>query len=249
MRIRTIGTMAIIGAAVLFRPFDAEACSCGGTIPTSIALRWADAVFLGTVSRVERPQPISHVNTDGSVTVEINAQPTSTIFDPSRVFRGPAVPQVAVVGHNSSCDKSFEPGEVWLVYGHDAVGGIEIDPCSRTRLGSETAQDLAYLEGIESGRQQGIVYGDVLRRKSSPAGKTGLYVLLEPVHVVAAMGSRRFVATSERWGPYQLVLPAGDFDIWVERNDTPVSTNVSVHVEHGADLRLQLVVEYPDNDR
>jgi hypothetical protein len=55
--------------------------------------------------------------------------------------------------------------------------------------------------------------------------------------------TQKFTMTTDPWGPFELVLPPGDFQVWVERGDKPVAPKRAVHVENGADLELQLVVE------
>jgi hypothetical protein len=88
---------------------------------------------------------------------------------------------------------------------------------TRLRTEAEASQDLAYLEGLEQGRQQGIMYGDVLRRILGADGQPALQALFEPLQVIAVGAGRRLEITTDRWGPYQLVLPPGDFEIGVER--------------------------------
>ena len=89
------------------------------------------------------------------------------------------------------------------------------------------------------------MYGEVLRHRDGASGE-GLYALIEPLRVIAANASQRLSTTTERWGQFELVLPPGDFEIWVERSEKPVARLHSIHIENGADVRLRLIVEYPD---
>ena len=73
--------------------------------------------------------------------------------------------------------------------------------CSSTRRPSNArprraAQDLAYLEGREQGRPQGIVYGELHRRIAAAEGSPWLRALFEPLQVIAAGAERRFTVTS-----------------------------------------------------
>jgi hypothetical protein len=141
---------------------------------------------------------------------------------------------------------AFKQGESWLVYARVREGHVVVDKCSRTRLltDAEASLDLAYLEGLELGRQQGIVYGDVMRRLAAANGQAVLKALFEPLQVIAVGAGRRLQVTTDKWGPYQLVLPPGDFEVWVERAGSPVASKQVVHVDHGSDRRLTLVVDY-----
>jgi hypothetical protein len=245
-RIASLATLVFV--ASLWRPAVAAACGCGGTVSSSTAARSADFVFVGTVTRIDSPQPISRHNTDGSFSVDVSAAgPDLVIFDVAHVFKGPPGPQIGVARGNSSCDLPFKGGEEWLVYGHEAIGGIATDPCSRSRLSVAGPQDLAYLQGVEAGRPQGIVFGDVLRRREGPSGVT--LSAPEPLQVIAANMTQKFTVTPDRWGPFELVLPPGDFEVWVERRGKPVAPKRVVHVQNGADVKLQLVVEYSDAER
>jgi hypothetical protein len=69
-RIACLATLVFV--ASLWRPTPAAACGCGGTVSSSTAARSADVVFVGTVTRIDRPQPISRHNADGSVSVDVN---------------------------------------------------------------------------------------------------------------------------------------------------------------------------------
>jgi hypothetical protein len=246
-RIASLATLVFV--ASLWRPPVAAACGCGGTVSSSTAARSADFVFVGTVTRIDSPQPISRHNTDGSLSVDVSAAgPDFVVFDVVHVFKGPPVPQIGVVRGNTSCDLPFSTGEEWLVYGHEAIGGIATDPCSRSRLSVAATQDLVYLQGVEAGRPQGIVFGDVLRRRDGPSG-VALSALFEPLQVIAGNMTQKFSVTTDRWGPFELVLPPGDYEVWVERRGKPVAPKRVVHVQNGAAVTLQLVVEYSDAER
>jgi hypothetical protein len=127
----------------------------------------------------------------------------------------------------------------------EAIGGITAHRCLRTRLTSDASQDLVYLKGAEAKRPQKIVYGEVFRRRDGPS-EIQLHALPEPLQVVAANPTQRFTTTTERWGPFELVLPPGDFEVWVERGQKAVAPKRTVHGENGADVKLQLLVEYSD---
>ena len=101
---------------------------------------------------------------------------------------------------------------------------------------------IVYLRGAEAKRPQGIVYGE-RRRAPDRANNVG-HAVLEPLQVIAASATQKFTTTTDPWGPFQLVLPPGDFEVWVERREKPVAEKRVVHVENGADVRIQLQAEY-----
>jgi hypothetical protein len=246
MRIQSALAIVIVGFAALVRPSSAEACSCGGTVSSSTAFNGADLVFVGTVARLDGPKSWSRVNADGSISGGLSTEPPLAAFEVAHMFRGRLAQQVVVGGDGTSCDEPFKQGETWLVYARNRDGRITTDKCTRTRLRADAVQDLVYLEGLEQGRQQGIVSGDVLRRILGADGRPALQALFEPLQVIAVGVGRRLEITTDKWGPYQLVLPPGDFEIWVERAGRAVASRQTVRVAHGTDRRLALVVDYKD---
>ena len=247
MRIQVALVVVLAGVAALVRPSPAEACSCGGTLSSSAAFANADLVFVGTVTRLSGGLNFStRVNPDGSISVEPRTEPPVAIFEVAHMFRGSATPQIVVTGTGTNCDVPFKSGETWLVYARSREGTVTTNKCTRTRLRAEAPQDLAYLEGLEQGRQQGIVYGLVLRRIMSANGQPALQALSEPLQVIAAGAGHRLEIPTDQWGPFQLVLPPGDFEIWVERAGRAVAPRQAVHVDHGSDRQVNLVVEYKD---
>jgi hypothetical protein len=246
--------LGLVAATVtLWRPPSAEACSCGGgPLSTSAAARRAEIVFVGTVARIDRPKSISHSrqNADGTVRVTVGrtSEPALVVFEVAHVFKGPSAAQIAVAHDEGSCGHQFSNGERWLIYGREGIGGVTPDECSRTRLASGADEDLLYLRSAEARRLQGIIYGDVHRRRNGPGGPA-LSALFEPLQVTAANATTRFVTTTDRWGPFELVLPPGAYQVWVERAGKPVSARSAVHVERGDETRLHLIAEYPDLEK
>jgi hypothetical protein len=250
-RLAPLTTVIVFGLLAQSPP--AAACSCGGTLTSSMAAQHADAVFLGSVVRIDRAAPISHShrNADGSTTVTVESGSGIAglvVFDITHAFKGSSSPQSGVVRGNTTCDLPFRVGETWLIFGQNGIGGVTTSFCSRSRLLSEATQDVMFLRGVEAGRPQGIVYGEVLRRRNGPNG-VALSALFEPLTVTAVGETGRFNTTTDRWGPFELVLPPGYFEIWVQHGETKVSTTSAIRVEHGGDVKLQLIVEYPDTQR
>jgi hypothetical protein len=68
------------------------------------------------------------------------------------------------------------------------------------------------------------VYGDVLRRRDGPNG-VALSPLFEPLQVIAANKTQKFTTTTDRWGPFELALPLGDFVVWGERRENQLLRN------------------------
>jgi hypothetical protein len=221
----------------------AEACGCGGTGPSPASFRSSVQVFIGRVLRVDRPLPRSSKNPDGSVRVAVGSGPISSVFEVKQMFRGTAERQVVLTGYGSSCDFDFRAGETWVVYAVREAGGLTTHKCLRTRLASEATEDLKYLEGLVKGRPQGVVYGTVFQRLPNADGGFGQGALLETADVVAVGAGHRFSAKTDRWGPFQLVLPPGEYEVWVERADGVRTTSSMIRILNGDEQERSFTVE------
>ena len=152
----TLGTL-LTSALLAVVPSVAEACSCDGTIPSSVAFRTSTVVFVGTVERVDETKPWSRMNPDGSITVASDSGPRVVTFAVIRAFRGVAETRIQITGTGTNCDVPVGLEQIWLVYASEHQGGTTATACSRTRLIAQAGEDLKYLEGLAAGRQQGLV--------------------------------------------------------------------------------------------
>lgn len=242
-RARIVCGLAVVLGAGFAWPSAAHACSCIRADTSSIAIHHAELVFVGRVARVEGPKPWSRTNRDGSTSFGMTSGPSSITFEAVRPFKGALSKEIVVRG--DGCHLPFQSGETWLVYARAREGLVETGSCSRTRLLAEATQDMRFLEGLEQGRRQGVLYGDVHRRIVKD-GASVLQALFETLHIIAAGAAGRFSAPTDKWGPYQLVLPPGEYDVWAERDGRAVTPRQSVRIEHGSERRLQLAAEYTE---
>ena len=134
MRVQRVLGFVIVGLTALVLPSSAEACSCGGTISSSVAFNGADVVFVGRVARLEGPKSWSRVNADGSISGGPGTEPPVATFEVAHVFRGPHSRHVVVIGDGTSCDQPFKQGEAWLVYARTREGRVTAEKCGLTRL-------------------------------------------------------------------------------------------------------------------
>ena len=234
MRVR-VALYAVLLIAI--SPRAIEACGCDPNLPLSVHSRAAEVIFIGTVVAVN----------PGTLSPDLRtASPPTATFDVSRMFRGTKSPQFVVPGGYSTCHFIFQIGETWLVYAKQTDGGLTTYGCSGTMLRAGAAQHLVYLDNLAEGREQGIVYGNVLKRMVSPDGSppAGIGKVLDfPTRIVAVGGGRKIESVPERYGDYQLVLPVGDFELSVVTADGTVLLRHSVRIANGEDRFLNLIVD------
>jgi hypothetical protein len=112
-------------------------------------------------------------------------------------------------------------------------------------LHTEATEDLKYLDGLASGRPQGLVFGDVLHQVVGPDGQPVQRALFEVLRVIAIGTQGAFAVNTDRWGPYQLVLPPGDFKMWVERANVPVTAPLVIRIANGDERRITFSAQFP----
>jgi hypothetical protein len=215
-----IASLATLMFVAVSWPSPAAACSCGGTVPSSTAAQHADVVFLGTVTRIDSPPPQSSFQYNADGSISGGAISVGPDLVIFDVIRVFKGTQVPVIEVVNSTSSCGFP----------------------FRVGEEW-----FIYGAEAKRPQGIVYGEVLR--APDLADNVQRAVLEPLQVIAASATQKFTTTTDPWGPFQLVLPPGDFEVWVERREKPVAQKRVVHVENGADVRVRLRAEYSDGDR
>jgi hypothetical protein len=232
-----------IGTAVLIWPSKAEACGCGGTFSSLTAVKTSDLVFVGAITKAERPAPRSQRNADGSIGVG-GPGPVTATFEVAHTYLGARGQQVVITGNGTDCEVPFAEGEVWLVYARVQDNRVTTNKCTRTRLRASASSDLFYLDALEQKRPVGIVYGNVHRRITRADGQPALQGLFEPLQVVVMSDGRRTEITTDPGGAYQLALPPGGYEIWVERTGVPVGLKQSVQIADRVDQRVNLTVDY-----
>jgi hypothetical protein len=117
--------------------------------------------------------------------------------------------------------------------------------CTRTRPLSEASEDVRYLDNLTAGRPQVLVYGAVFRRIIQPDGRAARQALFEPLAIVALSARGRRSAITDQWGPYQLVLAPGDYELWVERRGQPVTARTRLSLRTGDERKLSFTADYP----
>lgn len=228
MRTRILLTAIVSISAFVWWAPTAEACACTSPAPTSAAFRSAEVVFIGTVEEVSAPQGWSTKNADGSISGGIGLTPPVATFNVTRVFRGGVDKSAIVKGNGTDCDEPFALRQVWLVYAQSRDGAMATHKCTRTRLLADAGEDVKYLEGLQQRKPLAILYGNVFHQIVGSDGRPAQQALFEPLVVVALGSGQRFAVATDKWGPYQLVLPPGDFEVWVERAGLAVTTRVRI---------------------
>jgi hypothetical protein len=236
-----VARLSVAVSALALGVERAEACTCGG--PPPITVYRTAAVFVAKVERVRLDMPFS-LSIAAWRQYLAGEGPRTAVLSVERVFRGNVAARVAVP--HGVCDVWFTAGERWLVYAHPLAdeGEFLVSACGRSRRIESAAQDLRYLEGRAKGEALGVIHGRVQHRTR---GGYGGFETVEPVDlltVVAVAGDRRTATPMLRWGVYELVLPRGRHEVWVERDGRRVSATIHVDIADGEAARGDFVTDY-----
>lgn len=150
--------MSLIAALVWGVPHAAEACSCIGKPPPSVAAERADAVIEARVDGVEGVSGTPNARGADLLRYELSV---------ARIFKGEVGASTTLVTRSSSaaCGRSFVVGKRYLIYAYRTDDGDLADTmCSRTRLLSEADEDLAAL-GAGTVPSAPAVQGDTQSRE------------------------------------------------------------------------------------
>jgi len=228
VNMRAVLLASCLAVCFIAQPWAAEACSCGGVAPSSAAFKNATAVFVGTAEAVTGGMP----------------QPAVATFVVTKAYRGAVERRAVVYGDGTSCDVAFSSGVTYLMYAQVHSGMLRTHKCTRTRPLSAAAEDLRYLDNLMAGRPQVLVHGDVFRRITERDGSPARQALFEPLEVVAKSGSERRSVITDRWGPYQIVLAPGEYELWVERGGQRVTAPEKLYLHAGDERRLSFTAEF-----
>jgi hypothetical protein len=192
--------IVLILGAILLGPAIRPAFACDCLNPGAACSEFArvDAVFAGRVLSID------------SQRIE---------FAVAEAFRGIEGQTVVLQQSGSNCDYPFKIGQEYFVYAYEGVDGgpRHASICSRTRLLSESDEDLAYARRVSAlpADARARLTGSVVRWQRSPMRHGPFRVAGVPVVLTEA--ARTFRVETDREGDFQFSgLPFGKYDVRVE---------------------------------
>ena len=196
---RHLLTGLLVTVCYLLTSPAAEACSCGGPGPACVAVRRADAVFVGRVL-------------DAGAAVR---------FGVERTVVGAPAQEITISNGPGNCGLSFKTDDRYIVYAHrdPSTGALWTNMCTRTRLLSDprARADLAYFDLMSQPSPRGaLVTGLVADATRDLAARTPGYRPLGGVEVTLAPegGGSSLSATTRDDGTFELTgVPEGTFRI------------------------------------
>lgn len=198
MRKKIIVALFTVAACVLGAG-RALGCTCVGPAPPCQAYGQASAVFVGTVTGLKTKK-----REGGSY----DFTPKVFRFSVERAFLGVSDREVEVAtgAGGGACGYNFRRGEKYLVYAHRGREGgpLSTSICSRTRPYRAAAEDLEFLNGLNSMPAGVQITGRVLReRRGGASGEQEYEGVPSATLLVAGEGQEEEVVTDAQ-GRYRL---------------------------------------------
>lgn len=196
---------------LLFSPDLVMACSCAGTPSVCGAYASAEAVFVGTVTRVENTVAKARNGRE-----RLAGQVAYVQVD--EAFKGTKEPQFIFRSYGTSCDARYEEGQRRLFYAtyNKEDKSWSIGACGRSATLQYAADDLLYLRGLPASAEKSRIAGDLKTRDQKP---------LMGVKVKLIGEGKTHEVFTDKNGIYEAYgLPAGKYVIEPE---TPLNLKLS----------------------
>ncbi|HEU4833197.1 MAG TPA: carboxypeptidase-like regulatory domain-containing protein [Pyrinomonadaceae bacterium] len=194
--------------SLLISPRLALACSCGGSPSICGSFAAAEAVFVGTITRVEQKRVKVPDAPDA-----FNAQQIAYV-QVDEAFKGAKESELIFRSYGSSCDATYIASQRWLFYAHfnKDKNEWELRDCDRSTLIEWAADDLIYLRNLAASAQTTRVSG-VLRGDSNKP--------LMGMKVKVSDGHQVYETFTDKLGVYEISgLPPGKYTIQPETPST-----------------------------
>jgi hypothetical protein len=190
-------------------PTVVNACSCSGYPTACEAYANAEAVFIGSVQRVDnKREKIGDGNTyTASQTAYVQIE---------KAFKG--VKEIPVVFHSgmSSCDPTYKEGQRWLFYAYyDKKNKVwEIRACDRSTHIESAADDLLYLQGLPDSGQKTRLSGVLEHFESDPVEYFSRIEKIIGAKVKIIGDKKSYEVYTDKNGVYEIYgLPPGQYSI------------------------------------
>lgn len=214
MRLSGLGILKTVLSVLVFTFLSlnsqiVSACTCGGHPSTCSAYSSADAVFIGTVGKV---QSSAIVGDDG------NEYPNGQAahIQVEKVFKGLKDTEVIFRTGGSSCDAFYEEGQRWLFYAYynKEHKSWSIRACDRSTLIENAADDLLYLQGLPGSALKTRISGVLEHFEDDPVKRFSRVKNLIGAKVKIIGEQKTYEVYTDKNGVYEIYgLPPGNYAV------------------------------------
>lgn len=187
---------------------------CGGYSSVCQAYWSADAVFVGSVQRVEQPPPTKDEDGEEHVSGQV------VHIQVEKAFKGMRWrTQVVFRTRGTSCDATYEEGERWLFYAHydKKTKQWGTHSCGRSSPVEYAADDLLYLQGLPASARKTRIAGELTHYEEDPVEGFKRVKNIIGARVRVKGEKRTYEVYTDRNGVYEIYgLPPGKYTVEAE---------------------------------
>ena len=187
------------------------ACSCMGYASVCLSYQSADAVFVGSVQRIELPPPRKGEDGKEYVAGQI------AYIQVEKVFKGmKQQTQVIFRTEGSSCDPTYREGERWLFYAYYDKKSKQwgIRACDRNSRVEYAADDLLYLQGLPASAQKTRIAGELVHYEDDPVEGFKRVKSIIGAKIKITGEQRTYEVYTDKNGTYEIYgLPPGKYEV------------------------------------
>jgi len=208
-----ISLIALSFALLLITPDVANGCTCSGAPTICGAYASADAVFIGSVQKVEQLEP----KKNGEQSEIFSGQIAHVQVE--RVFKGEDISEAVFHAGLTSCDPIYKEGQRWLFYAYydKKSQAWRIHACDRSTLIEKAADDLLYLQALPDSAQKTRLSGAIKHYENDAVKGFSLVENLSGVRVKVSDGQKTYEVYTDGNGVYEIYsLPPGRYSIQPE---------------------------------
>jgi hypothetical protein len=208
-----LGLMALSFGLLLITPTVANGDSCGRRPTICDSFASADAVFIGSVQKVERREP----KKNGEPGAKFSSQITQVQVE--KVFKGESISETILLSGLTSRYPILREGQQWLFYAYSDKNSQvwTIRDCDRSALVKTAADDLLYLQAAPASAQRTRLSGAFESYENDPAQGFKRSENLGGVRVKVSDGQSNHEVYTDSDGVYEIYgLPPGQYDIQPE---------------------------------
>jgi hypothetical protein len=166
------------------------------------AYKDATAVFVGQVKSIK--EMLVEIKTLGH---EVKVKHHTVTFSIKQAFKGVSGVTVEIETNEAFSESfyNFKQGEQYLVYAYDIDGKFNVSICTRTKLSKYAEDEIECLRALSDEKQQGRIYGQVVRLTRDFAQGFGSKSAgaMAGVKVVVEGHGNRFEFTTDAEGNYR----------------------------------------------
>lgn len=210
-------------------------CSCAGYPSVCGAYSWAEAVFVGTVVKVESIEKASEFEVENlngkKKTLTVSGWKHTIKVE--KTYKGSLSSEAFLATENSSCGGSFEVGTKLLLYAYfdEKIKMWKISACGRSPHLATANDDLLFLEGLPKTLKRTRISGDMARYEETAESGFARTKVFAGAKLKIASKTKTYEVLTDKNGVYEIYdLPV---DVYTITPEIPPGLKIRFPIYYG----------------